>query len=243
MEQFRTYTHPNHGSCPCPGTAIPFACRCLSLPAPNHSHSCCGSSVLPFPNASSAAWFHFASRSSCSAVFGGVSTSTLPVSMSNVTVAAVLGVLTFNPLRYCLWSHSNWATIWRRSHPRCSDSGLPFPVVFRAAIPAGPGLTGAPRRPAAAGRRSFPLNETRCLLRSCAVCPCRKRVDPLRHPPQPPRKTRQPRLAPIGAGVAPFQWTVKGLGFMQLPGSSSRRRWGIADQGPGDDDGGYTIPR
>ena len=44
-------------------------------------------------------------------------------------------------------------------------------------------------------------------------------------------------------GVAPFQWTVKGLGFMQLPGGSSRRRWGIADQGPGDDDGGYTIPR
>ena len=44
-------------------------------------------------------------------------------------------------------------------------------------------------------------------------------------------------------GVDPFQWTVKGLGFMQLPGGSSRRRWGIADQGPGDDDGGYTIPR
>ena len=44
-------------------------------------------------------------------------------------------------------------------------------------------------------------------------------------------------------GVAPFQWTVKGLGFMQLPGSSSRRRWGIADPGLGDDDAGYTIPR
>ena len=45
------------------------------------------------------------------------------------------------------------------------------------------------------------------------------------------------------AGVAPFQWTVKGLGFMQRPGSSSRRRWGIADPGLGDDDAGYTIPR
>ena len=45
------------------------------------------------------------------------------------------------------------------------------------------------------------------------------------------------------SGVAPIQWTVKGLGFMQLPGSSSRRRWGIADPGPGDDDAGDTIPR
>ena len=27
-----------------------------------------------------------------------------------------------------------------------------------------------------------------------------------------------------GVGVAPFQWAVKGSGFMQLPGSSSRRR-------------------
>ena len=51
------------------------------------------------------------------------------------------------------------------------------------------------------------------------------------------------RWGPPQPGVAPFQWTVKGLGFMQLPGGSSRRRWGIADQGPGDDDGGYTIPR
>ena len=44
-------------------------------------------------------------------------------------------------------------------------------------------------------------------------------------------------------GVAPFQWTVKGLGFMRLPGRSSRRPSGIADRGPGDDDAGDTIPR
>ena len=58
------------------------------------------------------------------------------------------------------------------------------------------------------------------------------------------RYTRADIPAAVGdVGVAPFQWTVKGLGFMQLPGSSSRRPWGIADRGPGDDDGGYTIHR
>ena len=50
-------------------------------------------------------------------------------------------------------------------------------------------------------------------------------------------------LADCPTGVAPIQWTVKGLGFMQLPDSSSRRPSGIADRGPGDDDVGYTIHR
>ena len=54
---------------------------------------------------------------------------------------------------------------------------------------------------------------------------------------------RSNRSTNLRSGVAPFQWTVKGLGFMQRPGSSSRRRWGIADPGLGDDDAGYTIPR
>ena len=65
------------------------------------------------------------------------------------------------------------------------------------------------------------------------------------------KRVKQTIIATLGrldkltasGGVAPFQWTVKGLGFMQRPGGSSRRRWGIADQGPGDDDGGDTIPR
>ena len=54
---------------------------------------------------------------------------------------------------------------------------------------------------------------------------------------------RRPSLHRRAGGVAPFQWTVKDLGFMQRPDSSSRRPSGIADRGPGDDDGGYTIPR
>ena len=57
------------------------------------------------------------------------------------------------------------------------------------------------------------------------------------------RWCRNTSKSPAIAGVAPIQWTVKGLGFMPLPGRSSRRPSGIADPGPGDDDAGCTIPR
>ena len=47
----------------------------------------------------------------------------------------------------------------------------------------------------------------------------------------------------LGRGLAPFQWTVYGLGVMRLAGSSSRSGWGTGNPVLGDDGAGYTILR